>query len=73
MDENRIQDYLNLIQQLLSCPNGEEPKILQANSELLDLEFLQVCEAESAQLAEGGKEKRRIISRGVRLQDIVIN
>jgi len=44
MDENRIQDYLNLIQELLSCPGGEEPEILQANSELLDLGFLQVCE-----------------------------
>ncbi|MFB2835941.1 hypothetical protein ACE1CA_15530, partial [Aerosakkonemataceae cyanobacterium BLCC-F167] len=56
MDENRVQNYLNLIQQLLNCPSGEEPEILQANSDLLDLEFLQVCEAVAAQLAEAGNE-----------------
>jgi len=46
MDDKRIQDYRNLIQQLLHCPSGEEPAILQANSDLLDLGFVQVCEAE---------------------------
>jgi hypothetical protein len=51
MDENRIQNYLNLIQELLNCPGGEEPEILQANSELVDLGFLQVCEGEAGQLA----------------------
>ncbi|MGA9381744.1 MAG: tetratricopeptide repeat protein, partial [Phormidium sp.] len=56
MDENRVQNYLNLIQQLLNCPSGEEPEILQANSQLLDLEFLQVGEAVAAQLAEAGNE-----------------
>ena len=56
MDENRIQDYLNLIQQLLNCPSGEEPEILQANSDLLDLGFLQVCEGVAAQFAEEGNE-----------------
>ncbi|HAT12330.1 MAG TPA: hypothetical protein DCS91_00860 [Microcoleaceae bacterium UBA11344] len=34
MDENRAQAYLQLIHTLLTCPNGEEPQILQANSEL---------------------------------------
>ncbi|MGA9378753.1 MAG: CHAT domain-containing protein [Phormidium sp.] len=56
MDETRIQAYVNLIQALLSCPNGEEPQILQANSELVDLEFLQVCEAVAGQLVESGNE-----------------
>ncbi|MGB7708769.1 MAG: hypothetical protein WBL95_04340 [Microcoleus sp.] len=40
MDENRAQAYANLIQQLLSFPNGEEPQILQDNSELVECEFL---------------------------------
>jgi len=44
MDETRAQAYANLIQQLLSCPSGEQPQILQANSELIDGDFLQVCE-----------------------------
>ncbi|MBW4495406.1 MAG: CHAT domain-containing protein [Oscillatoria princeps RMCB-10] len=56
MDENRIQNYLNLIQELLNCPSGEEAAILQANSDLLDLGFVQVCETEAAQLAESGNE-----------------
>jgi len=56
VDENHIQNYLNLIQELLNCPSGEEPEILQANSNLLDLEFLQVCEGVAAQLAESGNE-----------------
>ncbi|MFB2881344.1 CHAT domain-containing protein [Floridanema aerugineum] len=56
MDENRIQNYLNLIQQLLSCPNGEERQILQDNSELVDLGFVQVCEAVSGQLVESGNQ-----------------
>jgi hypothetical protein len=36
MNEQRLQAYLTLIQQLLNCPNGEEGNILQANSELVD-------------------------------------
>ncbi len=45
MDEPRQQAYLNLIQQLLSCPNDEEiNNILQANQELIDRDFLQVME-----------------------------
>ncbi len=56
MDESRHQAYLNLIQQLLSYPSGEEPKILQANSVLLDLGFLRACEGVAARLAEEGEE-----------------
>ncbi|HLO51907.1 MAG TPA: hypothetical protein VK211_26090, partial [Kamptonema sp.] len=56
MDENRAQAYTNLIQQLLSCPNGEEPQILQANSELLDAEFLRVCQRIAENLAGEDQE-----------------
>ncbi|MBD3559863.1 tetratricopeptide repeat protein, partial [Planktothrix sp. FACHB-1355] len=56
MNEERIQAYVNLIQELLNCPSGEEPEILQANSDLLDLGFLQVCEGVAGQLAEAGNE-----------------
>jgi len=44
MNEQRAQAYVNLIEQLLTCANGEEPNILQANQELIDPEFLQVME-----------------------------
>ena len=36
MNEQRRQAYLTLINQLLSCKNGDETRILQENQELLD-------------------------------------
>jgi CHAT domain-containing protein len=56
MDETRAQAYQQLIETFLNCPNGEEPQILQANSELLDAEFLQVCEVIAENLAEEDQE-----------------
>ncbi|MCC3439614.1 MAG: CHAT domain-containing protein [Microcoleus sp. PH2017_05_CCC_O_A] len=53
---DRDSAYLQLINALLSCPNGEEPQILSANSEFLDLGFMQACEAVAASLAEQGEE-----------------
>ena len=44
MNEQRQQAYLNLIQQLLDCANGEEAEILAANQDLLDAEFLLMVE-----------------------------
>jgi len=44
MNEQRAQSYVNLIEQLLACTEGEEPNILQANQELIDPEFLQMME-----------------------------
>ncbi|MEG3931509.1 CHAT domain-containing protein [Microcoleus sp. T3_B1] len=42
MNEARHQGYLNLIESLLNCPNGEEVQILEANSELVDTGLVQV-------------------------------
>ena len=56
MNENRTQAYIQLINALLDCPNGEEPQILQAHSELVDLGFMQACEVFAETLAEGGQE-----------------
>jgi tetratricopeptide (TPR) repeat protein/CHAT domain-containing protein len=41
MDEQRINAYVQLIQKLLDCPNGEEGQILNNNIELIDPGFLQ--------------------------------
>ena len=54
MDEARLQAYLNLIEQLLACADGEEPNILQANQELIDPEFLQVMENYATGLEQQG-------------------
>jgi len=45
MNEQRAQAYVNLIEQLLACTDDEKlNKILQANQELIDPQFLQVME-----------------------------
>ena len=43
MNEEPLQIYLNLIEELLNCPQGEEPKILQENEELINQEFIQIA------------------------------
>ena len=57
MDETRAQAYQQLIQTLMTCPNGDEPQILQDNSELLDGGFLQACESVAENLTQQGQEK----------------
>ena len=39
-NEERSQTYLNLIEALLSCPNGQEPAILRANQNLIDVRLV---------------------------------
>lgn len=56
MEETRIAAYEQLIHTLLNCPNGDEPQILQDNSELLDRGFLETCESVAAKLAAQGGE-----------------
>jgi hypothetical protein len=41
LTEQRQEQYLKLIEQLLSCPNGQEPDILDAQLELIDAGFVQ--------------------------------
>ncbi|MEH2395340.1 MAG: hypothetical protein V7K21_28035 [Nostoc sp.] len=36
MTEQREQLYFNLIDELLKCPNGQEPEVLESHSELID-------------------------------------
>ncbi len=56
MDETLTPAYLQLIQTLLNCPNGEKSQILQDNSELLGREFLQACESVAATLTQQWQE-----------------
>ncbi|NEP36340.1 MULTISPECIES: tetratricopeptide repeat protein [unclassified Moorena] len=56
MDEERLQAYLNLIQQLLTCPSGEEIQIIESNRELVDAELLQVMAQEAEKLAADGNQ-----------------
>ncbi|NJK52965.1 MAG: hypothetical protein HC936_09300 [Leptolyngbyaceae cyanobacterium SU_3_3] len=36
MPEQRQEQYFNLIDQLLKCPSGQEPEVLDSQPELLD-------------------------------------
>ncbi|XZO03765.1 MAG: CHAT domain-containing protein [Microcoleus sp.] len=54
MDEQRLAAYLQLIQALLECPNGEEDDILNAHRELVDANFVQIVEAEAENMAAEG-------------------
>ncbi|MBS9388858.1 MAG: CHAT domain-containing protein [Dolichospermum sp. WA123] len=56
MDEQRLQAYQQLIQQLLSCPDGEKAAILQANRELLDVGFLQMVVEVAGTFTQQGEE-----------------
>ncbi|OLP16795.1 hypothetical protein BST81_19055 [Leptolyngbya sp. 'hensonii'] len=41
MDEQRQTLYYGLIDQLLKCPNGQEPEVLDAHPDLLDAGLIQ--------------------------------
>ncbi|MDX2255745.1 MAG: CHAT domain-containing tetratricopeptide repeat protein [Pseudanabaenaceae cyanobacterium bins.39] len=54
-NEERVQQYVGLIQELLSCPNGEEANILSANMELVDLGLVAVMGQYADYLREQGQ------------------
>ncbi|MDJ1171371.1 tetratricopeptide repeat protein [Roseofilum sp. BLCC_M154] len=55
MDEQRVQAYLSLIQELLDCPSGEEVTILSNHPELMDEGLVQVMGAEAEKRAQQGQ------------------
>ncbi|MGF1959819.1 MAG: CHAT domain-containing protein [Aulosira sp. DedVER01a] len=56
MNEQRLEAYSQLIASLLNCPDGEEPEILAANTELLDAGFVQVLAAVADDFAQQREE-----------------
>jgi hypothetical protein len=56
MNEERLQDYLNLIDVLLNCSSGEEEQILNANRNLVDAGLVQTMEKMAEVLGEMGDE-----------------
>lgn len=42
MEEIQQGPYIRLIEQLLQCPNGQEPEVLDAHPELLNADLVQV-------------------------------
>jgi tetratricopeptide (TPR) repeat protein len=56
MDEQQLQEYLNLIQALLSCPSGQELKIWQRHPNLVDKRLVLVMKRVAAMMAQEGNE-----------------
>ncbi len=54
MNQQHLKDYLNLIQHLLDCPDGEEWILLQQHEDLVNPELVQVMEQVAAQLTADG-------------------
>lgn len=57
MNEQRQQAYINLIRNLLSCPNGKELEILEVNQNLLDTGLLQIMESVAQMMLQRGDKK----------------
>ena len=56
MNESRREAYLDLINQLLNCPSGEEATILDTNSELVDTGLVQKMEEVAEYIAVEGNQ-----------------
>jgi hypothetical protein len=56
MTEERQNLYFDLIDQLLSCPNGQEPAVLEAQPELLDAGLIQTMLQVAAVFAHQGND-----------------
>lgn len=58
MQQRRLKAYLELIQELLSCPSGEEWIRLRQNEDLVDPGFVQTMEQVANSLAKEGDVQR---------------
>jgi hypothetical protein len=56
MNPERQEAYLDLIELVLSCPNGQEPEVLSSCSDLIDEGFVQMLIQVSASMARAGNE-----------------
>jgi uncharacterized protein YciW len=68
MDEQRLQAYLSLIQELMSCPSGEEPQVLERHPDLLDAGLVQTCELVAQEWHQEGREREAEWVRGLAQQ-----
>ncbi|MBD2497746.1 hypothetical protein BCD64_02455 [Nostoc sp. MBR 210] len=56
MTEERQAQYFDLIDQLLQCPNGQEPAVLEANSELVDANLIEAMAKVATMFAHDGNQ-----------------
>ncbi len=55
--EQRQEAYLNLIHQLLTCPDGQEPEVLEANQDLMDDGLVETIKSTVEILTQQGDKK----------------
>ncbi len=68
MNPERQDAYLHLIEQVLTCPNGQEPEILSANSELVDEGLVQMLlQVSTALTHEGDSDAGNFLAQLARL------
>ena len=57
MNEERQEQYFELIDKLVNCPNGKEPDVLDENIELVDAGFISaLMEVGQAQIHHGNQD-----------------
>ena len=56
MDEERLQAYVSLIQDLLNCPSGKEPEVLNSHQDLVDGGLVQVMQQVAEWLVQEGNK-----------------
>lgn len=56
MTEERHLQYFELIDQLLKCPNGQEPEVLEAQPELVDAGFVETMLQVATAFAHQGNQ-----------------
>ncbi len=56
MSEERQTQYFNLIDELLRCPNGQEPEVLESQPELIDSGFIHTMLQVATMFAHEGNQ-----------------
>jgi hypothetical protein len=56
LNEERQTAYFQLIEQLLGCPNGQEPEVLEAQPELIDAGLIHTMLQVAAAFAHQGNQ-----------------
>jgi hypothetical protein len=55
-EQQRQTEYFNLIDDLLKCPNGQEPEVLSAKAELIDSGLVQTILQVATMFAHEGNQ-----------------
>ncbi|MGF1491406.1 MAG: hypothetical protein ACFBSC_02910 [Microcoleaceae cyanobacterium] len=62
MTAERQERYFSLIEELMKCPNGKEPEVLDAQPELLDADFVKtVMQVATAYAHQGNQDASKFL------------